>query len=314
MRIELYKETDKALWDDFVRQSKNGTFLFYRDFIEYHGARFNDYSLMFFDKKELVALMPGHISDKTYYSHQGLTYGGLVMGKSATMVKVLEIFDHLCVTFRQQGLESIIYKAVPHIYHKSPAEEDLYALFRCRATLVERSISSAFLLSDEVSYSELRRRGVNKALKNGLLFEKSAEIALFWEILDENLTAKYNVHPVHNLEEITYLMQTFPQNIHLFTVKSADGALLAGCMIFETDTVAHVQYVASNEKGRENGAVDLLISRILEFYKGKKVKYFDYGISTENNGSSLNESLIQQKEGFGLRGIIYDKYVINLKL
>ncbi len=55
MKIEIYKSGLKAEWDGFVRNSKNGTFLFYRDFIEYHGDRFGDYSLMFYDGGSLVA-------------------------------------------------------------------------------------------------------------------------------------------------------------------------------------------------------------------------------------------------------------------
>ena len=75
MRIEVYNHTYKKQWDDFVKKSKNGTFLFFRDFIEYHGEKFKEYSLMFFIEDELVALMPGHIENKVFYTHKGLTYG-----------------------------------------------------------------------------------------------------------------------------------------------------------------------------------------------------------------------------------------------
>ena len=39
---------------------------------------------------------------------------------------------------------------------------------------------------------------------------------------------------------------------------------------------------------------------------------FDFGVSTEQRGSYLNEGLIFQKEGFGGRAICYDTYAIDL--
>ncbi len=179
MKIKLYSSEYKDAWDKFVRTSKNGTFLFYRDFIEYHADRFRDYSLMFYLNDVLVALMPGHMEDRVFYSHKGLTYGGLIMGDKTTAANVLSIFEYLTTTFRHQGIRKIIYKAVPHIYHIRPAEEDLYALFRYKATLTSCSISSSILLSDRAKYSDLRKRGVKKALKNNLSVKKTTDYSGF---------------------------------------------------------------------------------------------------------------------------------------
>ena len=80
--IEIVRYTpDKAAeWDAFVRQSKNATFLFYRGYMDYHADRFADYSLMFYDKGRLCALLPANDGgDGTLWSHRGLTYGGLLM-------------------------------------------------------------------------------------------------------------------------------------------------------------------------------------------------------------------------------------------
>ncbi|WP_029906853.1 GNAT family N-acetyltransferase [Prevotella sp. 10(H)] len=313
MKIKLYTPENKNIWDDFVRNSRNGTFLFYRDFIEYHGKRFEDYSLMFYSGDNLIALLPGHIEDKVYYSHRGLTYGGLIMGEKATAANVLTIFRYLTTTFRHQGIQKIVYKAVPHIYHKFPAEEDLYALFRHKAVVSTRNISSTILLPDKTAYSEQRRRGLKKAQKNGLVINKSCDFFCFWEILSSNLKEKYNTKPVHTLKEINYLKEKFPDNIHLFTVTDADNNCLSGCVVFETDKVIHVQYVAATEEGKNLGAVDLVIDHIINSASGDKL-YFDYGTSTENNGWHLNESLIHQKEGFGARATVYDIYTIDLSI
>lgn len=311
MEIKIYTPEFRTEWDNFIRKSKNGTFLFYRDFIEYHGNRFNDYSLLFYEKGKLIALMPGHIEDKIFYTHQGLTYGGLIMNAETKAKDILSAFEYLTITFRHQGIKKIVYKAIPHIYHLQPAEEDQYALFRYKAVLTERNISSTIYLPDRVKYSDLRKRGIKKAGKNSLTVEPSDDYECFWNILSNNLQARYNKQPVHSLKEITYLKNKFPDNIHLFTVKDTDDNIVAGTIIFETETVAHIQYIAASEEGKKLGATDLLINYIINnAYPDKR--YFDYGVSTEDNGNYLNESLITQKEGFGARATVYDTYTINL--
>lgn len=311
MKIRVYKDDYKPEWDAFVRESKNGTFLFYRDFMEYHSNRFEDYSLMFYIDDRLAAIMPGHIEDKVYYSHRGLTYGGLIMGEETTAANVVTIFDHLTHTFQHQGIKKIVYKAMPHIYHRLPAEEDLYALFRSNAFISESNISSTILLSKRLKYSDSRKNGLKKAKKNKLTVEQSEDLATFWQILGDNLKAKYDKKPVHSLAEITYLKEKFPAEIQFFAVSDADGNMLGGCLLFEMEKVVHAQYTAANEEGKNKGAIDILIDHIINAVYPYKT-YFDYGTSTENGGHYLNESLIYQKEGFGARGIVYNTYTINL--
>lgn len=312
MRIEVYNHTYKKQWDDFVKKSKNGTFLFFRDFIEYHGEKFKDYSLMFFIEDELVALMPGHIENKVFYTHKGLTYGGLVMSITITAEVVLKIFEYLIFTFKQQGIEKIIYKAVPHIYHSYPAEEDLYALFRFGAAVTERNISSAILLPKSIEYSRTRKSGIKKSISENVSVEYSSNFEDFWKILETNLQTKYNSTPVHTKEEIVYLKDKFPQNIHLYVAKDNDGLVQGGCLLFETDKLVHVQYSSATAKGKSIGVMDCLIDFVINIYTQKGKTYFDYGTSNENNGLYLNEKLIYQKEGFGARGIIYDIYVVKI--
>ncbi|WP_255412388.1 GNAT family N-acetyltransferase [Dysgonomonas sp. Marseille-P4361] len=311
VKIKLYTTEDKDTWDTFVRSSKNATFLLYRDFIEYHRDRFKDYSLLFYIDNKLVAILPGHIVDKVYYSHMGLTYGGLIMSQDTTASQVLMIFEYLTVTFRHQGIRKIIYKSIPHIYHRQPAEEDLYALFRYKAYLSSRGISSTVYNWDRVTYSDSRKNGLKKANKNNIKILINSNLVNFWNIVDKNLKNQYNKKPVHSLEEITYLQEKFPDNIKLYTAVDKDDSILGGCLTFETDKVVHAQYTAATEEGKNQGAIDLVIDHIINIACSNK-KIFDYGISTEDNGYYLNESLIYQKEGFGARATVYDTYTIDL--
>ena len=73
--LSLYNSSLKSQWDNFINESMNGTFLFCRDFIEYHKNRFNDYSILFYKRDILIAVFPANKLNGKIYSHQGLTYG-----------------------------------------------------------------------------------------------------------------------------------------------------------------------------------------------------------------------------------------------
>lgn len=310
MEIQKYRAEHKAVWNDFVEQSKNGTFLFFRDFMEYHADRFTDHSLLFFDKGKLLSVFPANIHNTILYSHQGLTYGGLLLSSYIKTSDVLAIMDSLIYYSKSIGVKEIVYKTVPHIYHKYPSEEDLYALFRSDARLTSRSISSTVFMGNRLDYAQLRKRQVKKAKSINLELSQDENFDEFWAILRKNLNDRYNVDPVHSLQEIFKLKSLFPDNIHLFCAKK-DGQPIAGCLVFETHQMAHIQYISANEEGKEIGALDFIFDKLInEVYADKT--YFDFGISTEQEGNFLNEGLISQKEGFGARATVYDVYTINL--
>lgn len=314
MRIVRYTSENKNVWNDFVSKTKNGTFLFMRDYMDYHANRFHDYSLMFYKGKQLLALLPAHITETTFDTHGGLTYGGFLFSYQVTIDQVLEMFRLLSFYLKQKvKVTTIIYRAIPSIYHAYPSEEDLYALFRCEARLIERRISSVILLGAELPFRKLRIRKLKLAQKGGLSVCSDAAYDLFWPILEENLKERHGAIPVHSLEEIIHLQTHFPNNIKLHRVTDVDQNTLAGCVMYLTDKVAHVQYIGSTEQGRRLGALDLLFDKLLhECYAGKK--YFDFGTSVEDGGRYLNEGLIFQKEGFGGRAVVYDVYEICLNL
>lgn len=290
-----------------MQQSKNGTFLFDRNYMDYHSDRFRDHSLLFYLKKKLYAVLPANTDGNTLHTHQGLTYGGLVCGNHATAENTMCLLSEMNALLKAGGINRVVYKAVPWIYHSMPAEEDLYAITNlCGARLTARSISSAILLSEKPRFSQLRRRGAKKAAANGLAVGESNDIAGFWNILADNLTNKYGVKPVHTEGEITLLKSRFPHNIKLYTA-TKDGRTVGGVLLYITGRVVHSQYIAADGTGKEYGALDLLFDYLInDIYAGHR--FFDFGISTEDGGKTLNRSLIFQKEGFGGRGICYDTY------
>ena len=313
VEARVYSDKDKKQWDAFVQASKNGTFLFQRDFMEYHSDRFDDLSVLFNKNDRVVGLLPGNIKEDVFYTHQGLTYGGLITSRETKALDVLEMFDCAITFLKDKGVREIIYKAIPHIYHQHPAEEDLYALFLHKAQLVARGISSAIQFSsDDIEYSKSRISGLKKAEREGIVVRETSDYTTFWEILSQNLMKRYTSYPVHTLQEISKLSNLFPENIKLYGAFSSSGEMLGGEVVFISQNVVHAQYTAATQEGRKFGAVDLLIDYGIREAKRSGKRYFDYGISTENNGLYLNEGLISQKEGFGARAVVCDIYSIKL--
>ena len=299
---------DKANeWNRFVAASKNGTFLFERQFMDYHADRFTDCSLMFYRDNALYALLPANVKGDVLTSHGGLTYGGLVMSSRCSAKGVQEVFAAMNTYLADQGVRRVVYKAIPWIYHQLPAEEDLYALTSIsHATLIIRDISSAVIGDRPVKFSESRKSGLRKALRMGLTVRESEDFATFWQILNANLTAKYGVRPVHSVSELELLHGHFPQGIRLYMVYDGETPL-GGTLLFLTPQVLHTQYISATAEGKAHGAIDLLFNHLInEVYTD--YRYIDFGKSTVSDSADLNEQLIFQKEGFGARAVCYDTY------
>lgn len=310
-RVELYKPEQKLDWNTFVENAKNATFLFNRNYMDYHSDRFHDNSLMIYRKEKLYALFPANIKENTLYSHQGLTYGGLIMSNKATVLDIIETFQVIHQYLKEQGIKKVIYKPLPYIYHLIPSQEDLYALFKTtNAHIIGRNISSTIYQENKIKFIESRKSGIRKALANNITVKMSNDYAAFWDILNTNLKNKYGVAPVHSLEEIQLLQSRFPKNIKLYLAYKGDQAL-GGTVLFLTKRVVHTQYISASIEGKELGVLDLMFDHIIN-HEYVNYPVFDFGQSTEDMGHVLNESLIFQKEGFGGRGMCYDIYEYDL--
>lgn len=293
-------------WNGFVASSKNGTFLFDRRYMDYHADRFIDHSLMIYRRGRLYALLPGNVNGDTFYSHQGLTYGGLLMNDKTTAADVVEIFRMINAYLRAEGLKTVVYKPVPWIYHQQPSEEDLYAIIQVCDVRITRGLSSAITREHLNEWYRIRQNGVQKAKKAGVRIEQTEDYHSFWHILSNNLRERYGLNPVHTVEEIELLHQRLPENIRLFVAKEGQQTI-GGCVLYVTGRVVHSQYIAASPRGRELHALDLLFEEVIA-QSLKNHAYFDFGISTEKQGTYLNQQLIYQKEGFGGRGICYEWY------
>ena len=105
--VEPYNLSYKTKWNEFVSKSKNSTFLFNRDFMDYHSKRFEDNSLLIFDDSGLIALFPANRNRNTIISHQGLTYGGVLVKNETKFLGYLEIFKKILEHYNFYGVKNI---------------------------------------------------------------------------------------------------------------------------------------------------------------------------------------------------------------
>ncbi|MDV7140127.1 GNAT family N-acetyltransferase [Maribacter sp. TH_r10] len=309
--VRKYKKGDKEIWDDFIDHSKNSTFLFKRDFMDYHKDRFNDCSLIVFENDVTVAAFPAHrVDEYTIASHFGLSYGGIILRKTETLYKTLQIVYKILYVLKENHINKIIYKSFHKFYNSIGAEEITYAKFLVKAKLTVRQFSSVINLNDKLEMNRTRLRLVRRAKKLGVVIKEVDTFHEYWnQILMPNLKDKYNAKPAHTVEEIIRLHKSFPSNIRQFNAY-LNNTIVAGATIFETTNVVRVQYNSANDEGRQSGASDLLYFELIE-NNFKHKNYFDFGSSFDCNG--LNLGLLKWKESFGARAFSIDTFEIETK-
>ena len=308
--VRLYQGNDYQDWNAFIGQAKNATFLFHRDFMDYHSDRFQDYSMIVLDGEKWVAVLPANVVGNEVFSHQGLTYGGLVYNEKLKLASVIAVFKSVLSFLNANKMEKLQLKMLPSIYHQKPAEELNYALFLADAQLIRRDTLAVIDLSKPYTISKTRKECIRRGIKNKLIIKEELNFMLFWEeVLKPNLDNKHKAKPVHTIAEIEMLQRKFPQNIRHFNVYQEDK-IVAGTTIFISENVAHPQYVSGIGNKNELGSLDFLYHHLITSVFKKK-RFFDFGISNEEQGKKLNEGLVFWKESFGASIIVHDFYEVK---
>lgn len=308
--IIKYNTNYFSIWNNFVSVSKNATFLFHRDFMEYHQDRFEDYSLLIYYKNKLVALLPANIKEGTLYSHQGLSYGGLVYFHLLKFQDIFSIFKYVLEYLHNIGISQIYIKQLPSIYSSCPNGELSYLMYLVDSKLTRRDTLSVIDYRKVLKLSKDRLHGIKRGNRNNLVVKEESDFEPFWnDILIPSLKEKYNVEPVHSLEEIEKLKKHFPNQIRQFNVYK-DRKIVAGTTIFETKYVAHSQYISSNTDKNILGSLDFLYNHLVNKVFSNK-RFFDFGISNECKGRHVNKGLLYWKEGFGARTLTQDFYLVS---
>ncbi|MCM1519930.1 MAG: GNAT family N-acetyltransferase [Lachnoclostridium sp.] len=308
--ILRYRGEDARLWDKIVSESRQGTMLHFRGYMDYHADRFQDCSLIACRRGKPIAILPANRTDGNLYSHQGLTYGGWLTPKShfdgADMLSLFETWLRWC---RDNGINRIFYKPIPHIYHRIPAEEDIYALFRFGASPWVTNLSSVIDMRNMQAINTQQKRYLKKSTSLHPWIRETQDVAEFMPVLERCLAERHGVVPVHTCGELQQLKDRFPEQIRIFLCGTTAETEAVVCM-YDTAGVAHCQYIATTEMGRRNGTLTFLFHHLItETFAGSR--YFDFGISNEDAGRILNSGLLHQKTGLGGRGITYSSFILS---
>ena len=309
IQVRSFQEADAVRWDEFCADAFAATFLHTRQFLSYHGDRFLDQSLILEDDEHWIGIFPAaqHPSDRTcIVSHPGITYGGLLHSGRLRGENMIEAMECIRRHYQQLGYKQLIYKAVPHIYHRAPTQEDLYALFRLGAKRIRCDLSSTIDLANRLQSSQRRQRSLKKAQDAGICVDEGIKFtAPLWNVLVENLARKFNAAPVHSFGEIDLLAKRFPDNIR-FVAGLLNGRVEAGVVLFVTPMTHHAQYITASATGNKTCALDMIFDHCIASASKQYARWFDFGTSNEDGGRVLNDGLYRFKSEFGGGGVTHE--------
>ena len=283
-------------WDNAVDESVSPLFFFKRAYISYHGDELSEISTAYEINGHLVALFPVSVHENNAVSFGGLTFGGLLYNRNLGTKEIFSIMDMALSHYRELGLDRLIYKPTPQIFRSVFSGADEYYIWRQGARVSAVDLSSIWSPENYRKPSKLRIRGRKKAEREAIFLSSLNDTSAFHRMLVANL-ARHAATPVHSESDLAYLRERFPKEIKL-TGAFANDSLVAGVLTFDFGKVVHAQYIASTERGRGAGALDLVFFRIMDQCR-ERSKFLSFGRSTEDNGRLLNDSLLSQKEGFG---------------
>lgn len=312
--IRRYEPADAELWDRFVAESRQGTLLHLRGYMDYHADRFRDCSLIALRKGKPTAILPANIdTNGKLRSHQGLTYGGWLTPLSHfDGSDMLDLFRAWMSWCKGNDIREIIYKAIPHIYHRIPAEEDIYALFRYGASIETVNLSTVIDMREIPTFNTQQKRHLKKSSAINPWIRETDNVSEFMPILKECLRDRHDAAPVHSETELRLLKERFPQGIRLFLAGTGPNIEpQAVVCIYDTNSVAHCQYIATSESGRKNGILTYLFHHLIHNVFSSH-RYFDFGTSNEDAGRVLNAGLLHQKSGLGGRGVAYQIFKLTI--
>ena len=309
--VRLYNDTDFDLWNEFITKAKNATFLFHRNFMEYHKDRFDDYSMMVFCNDKLVSVIPANRVEDKVYSHQGLTYGGLVLDGEDSFNDTADIFKAVLSFLSHHKIVEFQIKELPFFYNslKSTIEKEI--ITNENINIVKKNTILGVDFKSNFSVSKSKLKHYRRLLDGGLNIKKEDGFESFWnQILIPLLNEKYRVNPVHSLAEINYLKSKFEDNIEQYNLYLEDE-ILAGITIFKTSDVVKSQYGAVSEKGKKYRALDFLFIYLIEKFK-HTYSFFDMGTVDNDSEKGINEGLLNQKIELGCK--VYHQNVLQIIL
>jgi len=321
--IAEYNETFRSAWDRFVmEESCNGTFLQTRNFLEYHPeGKFKDKSLLCLKGSVIIAVVPAHVTEKDgrkeFVSHDGSTFGGIVLGRHAKKIADIEmILEELTEYWETHGYSDITLKMTSGIFCKKEVQIlDYFLRHNGFSDMLEMGYCINLQESEddvEKAFSSSRRRDLKKALQYNPRFSElttEKEIEVFYGLLMKNMQ-KFGVKPLHTYEELMDFKNSRLSDIVSFYGIYYEEKMVAGSMVFSFagSNTFHTQYIVSDQDMLHLFPNEFTYYALIKCAKEKGYRYISFGTATLDHGKILNRSLALFKAGFGTEEYINRTY------
>ena len=320
MEIIEYSEEWKEKWDAFVLESSNGTMFHMQKFFDYHTpGKFTFNHLIFIEKTNIVALLPGKIVDgTTFESPIGASYGSIVIG-DISFKKTMEIVSTLLEYSKQKGIKELILTAAPMIYETYPNHNLDFAMLWKGFKFQLHYISSAIKLNPDLDiisrFKPTIRRNVRKSLNTPeMRVEVNERYDEFYPILLAN-KAIHNVKPTHSLEDLYKLKKLMPDRLKLFMVYLDEKPIAGSLMFYANKNVAICFYNMLLYDYAQYKPIQRVMYEVVKDATERGYNYVDIGVSQDTsaeNPMTPSESLIDFKEKFDAKSIMRNTLRIEL--
>jgi hypothetical protein len=319
MEIIRYTEPWREKWDAFVLRSNNGTMFHLQKFFDYHAAgKFEFHHLMFVDKGNLVAVLPGSLQKGLFESPVGASYGSIVT-PDIRFRDAMDLVASLLEYGKKNGIREFLLTPAPVIYEARPSQSLDFAMLWQGFHFSLHYIASAVLLDPARNVLErfqmTARRNVKNSMKNpDIRVEVNGRYEEFYPILVKN-KARHNVLPTHSLEDLLRLKELLPERLKLFMLYFRETPIAGSLIFYANDRTAVCFYNMLLYEYERLKPVDRLMYEVITDATGKGYRYVDIGVSQETaveNPMTPRMSLIDYKENFDARTVMRNTFQIRL--
>jgi len=222
---------DRAAWEEFLKESNNGTLFHSLVFLSYHEpGRVDARPLIFRDSGRIRAVLPGALIDRSgdlvFASSWGGSFGGLVLKGGEHFEDIECLVGGLLDWCRARDVRAIEISSPPSFYLRDPNQLAEFVLLTKGFRRVRCEITDVLPLLDGAEGARSRwqasaRKGVRKASENRVVVRESGALESFYPILEEN-RERHGTDPTHTLAELQRLFQLVGDRLKLL-MADVDG-------------------------------------------------------------------------------------------
>ena len=295
-----------ADWDAVVDAASGGTVLHSRRFLDYHGDRFRDLSLVGTRVGEagisVVFPLAVDLTDpELAVSHPGSSFGGIV-GLARNPFHHNNFLRGAAGWLRQQGFSKLLYRTTPSALLRQPDDGLLPVLIRF-GRVVQLDLWSVLRLDGTLPERGYWQSEIRRAERKGLRAEpvtSPADWALLHSTIAGRLERKFGRSTVHSAAEIIDLDRRLGPQSRGLLIRDPSDAVLAGLWFIDYGTgTLHNQYNGATDAGLAQGASSFAIALTLERAVTEGFRQFSFGRSTQPDGWTENRDLVRFKARFG---------------